>query len=479
MKRGNGTLCVFMVSLILGVLSMGTIGVQRGTSLAAFVENKSSHDSLNRPDNIPDLVEKVKTAVVNVSTTTIVKFKRPSYRSPFGRDPFEDFFKDFFGKMPREQKRRSLGSGFLVSADGYILTNNHVVRRADEITVRLDNEKEYKAEVVGTDPKTDIALIKIKAGKNLPYVKLGDSGNLKVGEWVIAIGNPFGLSQTVTAGIVSAKGRVIGSGPYDDFIQTDASINPGNSGGPLFDLNGEVVGINTAIVQGGQGIGFAIPVNIAKDVFSQLKVKGKVVRGWLGVYIQKITPDMADSMGLKGTNGVIVTQVMDNSPAMKGGITQGDVVVEFDGHKVRDAHELPALVAAIHPGKKVKIKVIRGSKEKYLTVKIGKLTEEIASGKESGIGGELGIAVQDISEEVARHLKIDDREGVIVTGVRAGSPADKGGIREQDIIRQVNREGVKDLKEFTRALKKLKKEKSILFLVERGNMRMYVVLKKK
>ncbi|RMG59707.1 MAG: DegQ family serine endoprotease [Deltaproteobacteria bacterium] len=481
MRRLKTALILLVLGLVVGFAFYGTYDFYTGKTDAAFVEAKKGghHEGPGLPMSIPELVKKVKPAVVNISTTQIIKFRRPQFRSPFGRDPFEEFFEEFFGRLPREQKRRSLGSGFIVTEDGYILTNNHVVERADEITVRLYDETEYEAEVVGTDPKTDIALIKIDADRKLPHVKLGDSDALEVGEWVVAIGNPFGLEHTVTAGIVSAKGRVIGSGPYDDFIQTDASINPGNSGGPLFNLRGEVVGINTAIVQGGQGIGFAIPINMAKQIFDQLKEKGRVIRGWLGVYIQKLTPEMAKSLDLPVRKGVIVTEVIEDSPAEKGGIKEGDVIVEYNGKPVRDAHQLPALVAATKPGTKVKIKVLRDGKEKVLKVKIGEMPEEETMARKADVIGELGLAVQDITDEIARHLGIEDREGVIVTGVEPGSPADEAGIRERDIIRQVNRTSIKDIDEFRDILRKLRKEKSVLFLIERGMRRMFVVVKKR
>lgn len=455
-----------------------------GNTDAAYIEKKTGEKTggdVNLPMNIPDLVNSVKQSIVNISTTTTVKFRQPRFRSPFGgRDPFEDFFEEFFGRMPREQKRRSLGSGFVVSEDGYILTNNHVIERADEITVKLQNEKEYDAEVIGTDPKTDIALIKIKNDGTLPSVTMGNSDALRVGEWVVAIGNPFGLEHTVTTGIVSAKGRVIGSGPYDDFIQTDASINPGNSGGPLFNLKGEVVGINTAIVQGGQGIGFAIPINIAGNVLTQLKDKGKVIRGWLGIYMQSVTEDMAKSLNLKSSDGVIVTEVIKGSPAEKAGLKEGDVLIEFDGKRVENVHQLPAVVAATTPGTEVVVKVIRDGKEKSVKVTLGEMPEEerMASQRTDSIGN-LGLAVQDITDEIAKHMEIEDSRGVIVTGVESGSPADNADIRERDIIRQVNRKQIKDLAEFREALKSASGEESVLFLIERGERRMFVVVKKK
>ncbi len=430
-------------------------------------------------EGIPALAKEVSPAVVNISTTQVVRFSRPRLRSPFGRDPFEEFFDNFFGNVPREQKRRSLGSGFLVSEDGYILTNNHVVEKADEITVTMLDKEEFRAEVVGTDPKTDIALIKIKTGKKLPFVRLGDSEKLEIGEWVVAIGNPFGLGHTVTTGIVSAKGRVIGSGPYDDFIQTDASINPGNSGGPLFNLKGEVVGINTAIIQGGQGIGFATPIHLAKSILGQLKEKGKVTRGWLGVYIQRLTPDMAETLSVTGKKGALVADVTKDGPAEKAGIRSGDVIVSFDGKEVGDEHDLPQIVASTKPGKKVEVVVIRDGKETRIPVTIAEMEPE-ALAKKTG-GGDLtkglGLTVQDITPDVARHLDIENRKGVLVSSVESGSPADDAGFREGDVIRAVNREPVKDSKEFEGLMKKVKDEKTVLFLVERGEGRIFLAVK--
>jgi serine protease Do len=433
------------------------------------------------PVDIPSLFKGVSPAVVNISTTQVVRFNRPRMRSPFGhQDPFEDFWNNFFGNMPREQKRKSLGSGFIVSADGYILTNNHVVEKADEISVTLLDKEEFKAEVVGTDPKTDIALIKIKAGKNLPFVNLGDSEKLEIGEWVLAIGNPFGLGHTVTTGIVSAKGRIIGSGPYDDFIQTDASINPGNSGGPLFNLKGEVVGINTAIIQGGQGIGFATPIHLAKSVLGQLKEKGKVTRGWLGVYIQRLTPDMAESLSVPGKKGALVADVTKDGPAEKAGIKSGDVIVKFDGKDVNDEHELPQIVATVKPGRKVDVKVIREGKEKTIPVTIGEMeAEPVRRAGSPDLTKGLGLTVQEITPEIAKHLDIENTKGVIVTAVDPGSPSDGAGFQEGDVIRQINRQAISNAAEFQKMLKKVKEEKTVLFLVERGDARIFLAVKNK
>jgi serine protease Do len=327
-----------------------------------------------------ELVKHAAPSIVNISTTTVIKgpdlrdrFFGPS--NPFGDFFGDDFFGKFFGDTPRREfKQRSLGSGFVIDKEGFILTNNHVIEKAQSIKVKLSDEKEYDAEVVGKDAKTDIALIKINAKHDLPIANLGDSDKLEVGDWVMAVGNPFGLEHTVTAGIVSAKGRVIGAGPYDDFIQTDASINPGNSGGPLFNLKGEVVGINTAIISGGQGIGFAIPINIAKDMLSQLKSKGKVVRGWLGVIIQRVTPDIAKSFGLKESEGALVSDIMEQSPAEKAGIKTGDVIISYNGKKIKDMDTLPRLVGSTEIGKKVKVGIIRDGKqiETEVVIEIGR-----------------------------------------------------------------------------------------------------------
>ena len=431
-------------------------------------------------ESIPSLAKEVSPAVVNISTTQLVRFKRPRLRPPFGQqDPFEEFFHNFFGNVPPEQKRRSLGSGFIVSDDGFILTNNHVVEKADEITVTLLDKEELRAEVVGTDPKTDIALIKIKAGKKLPFVSLGDSEKLEIGEWVVAIGNPFGLGHTVTTGIVSAKGRGIGSGPYDDFIQTDASINPGNSGGPLFNMKGAVVGINTAIVQGGQGIGFATPIHLAKSILGQLKEKGKVTRGWLGVYIQRLTPDMAETLSVPGKKGALVADVTKGGPADKAGLRSGDVIVSFDGKGVSDEHDLPQIVASTKPGKNVEVIVIRDGKEGKIPVTITEMEPEGGQTKAGGpdLSKGLGLTVQDITPEVARHLDIENRKGVLVSSVESGSPAEDAGFREGDVIRAINRILVQDSKEFEQRMKKVKEEKTVLFLVERGEGRIFLAVK--
>lgn len=431
------------------------------------------------PSSFAELVEELKPVVVNISTTRLVK------------SPLEDFFRnlwrfrEFFGEEffrffpgPPEMRTKSLGSGFIVDEEGYILTNNHVIEGAEDIKVKLYNGKVYDAEIVGRDPKTDIALIKIDAKENLPVARLGDSDKLRVGDWVIAIGNPFGLEHTVTAGIISAKGRVIGAGPYDDFLQTDASINPGNSGGPLFNLKGEVVGINTAIVAGGQGVGFAIPINMAKSLLPQLKT-GKVVHGFLGVYIQDLTPELARSFGLPEPKGALVSEVIPDSPAAKAGIQKGDVIVRYNGKEVPDTYTLRRMVASTPVGQRVTVVVIRKGKELTLTVEIGELEkrEELAKVE----ADRWGLRVQDLTPEIASHLGLKDHKGVLVVEVTQGSPAHKAGLRAGDVIIGVEHEEVEDLGDYRRLMAQYGGRESILLAV-RSKAREYhpffTVLKK-
>jgi serine protease Do len=427
------------------------------------------------------LSEKLRPAVVNISTTMVMK--QPMLRgrpSPFGeQDPFRDFWEKFFGgQLPQEFETKSLGSGVIINKEGYILTNNHVVENAKEIMVTLYSEKDYPAAVIGRDKRADLALIKVDAKEDLPVAPLGDSDRLKVGEWVLAIGNPFGLSETVTVGIVSAKGRVIGAGPYDDFIQTDASINPGNSGGPLFNFLGEVVGINTAIVTTGQGIGFAIPINMAKEILPQLKEKGRVIRGWLGVTVQRITSQLAKSFGLKEERGALVSQVFKGSPAEKAGIKSGDVILEFDGKKVKDFGELSRIVASTQVGKTVPIKIFREGKMLTLQATIAEL-EERGEVAEVPIQKTLGITVQDLTPEIARALGLEDTTGVVVAQVEKGSPADRAGINRGDVVQEVNHQLVESVDDFYRAMDKAKGQESILLLVRRGETSLYIAVSPK
>ena len=372
--------------------------------------------------NFVKLAEEEKKFVVNINTTKSFKHRLPQrQRGPLGRQPFgneDDFFEHFFGQVPEQDlKQQSLGSGFIVDKEGYILTNNHVVEGADDIRVTLLDGRSYDAEIKGRDPKTDIALIRIKPENGLPVATLGDSDALQVGEWVIAIGNPFGFGHTVTAGVVSAKDRTIGAGPYDAFIQTDASINPGNSGGPLFNARGEVVGINSAIIASGQGIGFAIPINMAKTIMEQLREKGSVTRGWLGVQVQPLTPELRESLQLAAEGGALVAGVIKGDPADKAGLKAGDVVVEFDGRAVRSDRDLVAIVGNTAVGRSVSVKVLRDGKSRSFEIRIARRSDEKdeAAGGEEESGDEkesgkarLGVRVQDVTKELAEKLGLDE-----------------------------------------------------------------------
>jgi serine protease Do len=345
------------------------------------------------------------------------------------------------------------------------------------ITVRLSDKREFKGKVVGRDPKTDLALIKVTASAPLPFAALGDSSTARVGDWVVAVGNPFGLDHTVTAGIISAKGRAL-EGPYDDFIQTDASINPGNSGGPLLNLRGEVIGINAQIVAGGQGIGFAIPSDLARQIATQLKATGTVSRGWLGVAIQDLSPEMARHFDLEGKDGALVADVTPGGPAEKAGIRRGDVIVSFDGKPIRESHDLPLLVAGTPIGKKVELKVLRNGRTDKIDVQVGQLAEErtAQAGQVPGDEQQLGLAVQDLTPEIARGLGRNGTSGVLVAEVAPGSPADDAGLREGDVIREVNQRSTRNSREFTAAVRGAKKSDSVLFLVERAGSSVFIAV---
>ncbi|MCX5892390.1 MAG: DegQ family serine endoprotease [Deltaproteobacteria bacterium] len=453
-------------------------------------------------DTFADLAQKTSGAVVNISTEKVVKnnaremFGRmpghqgpeqgpeqgPGGPSPFGpEDPFKQFFDKFFGEMPKTFKTRSLGSGFIMDPKGYIITNNHVVEGADKITVKLIGGKEYKATIKGRDPKTDLALIHITdPPADLVSLKLGDSDPVRVGDWVMAVGNPFGLSHTVTQGIISAKGRVIGAGPYDNFLQTDASINPGNSGGPLLNLNGDVVGINTAILSSGQGIGFAIPSNMAKSVIPQLMEKGKVTRGMIGVQVQNVTPELAKSFGLPEPKGALVAEVFPDSPAEKAGIHRGDIITEFNGHPIHEMNELPRLVADTAPGTKAAVKVLREGKEQNFNLTITELKEEkqTAQAKEEGGGEEapLGMVVKNIDPNLAKRFRLRDTKGALVVGVEQGSAAADAGIKAGDILLEINGQVVNAAKDFQTAVGKLKKEATARLLIKRQGRTLYLTV---
>lgn len=439
------------------------------------------------PDSFAELAAEEGHVAVNISSTKIVEgfgrslpFPGREFRDFFG----DEFFRRFFGEVPeKEMKQTSLGSGVVVSKDGYILTNNHVVADAEEILVTFYDKEKYDAEIIGRDPKTDLALIKIKVDKPTAAARLGDSDKLRVGDWVVAIGNPFGLGNTLTAGVVSAKGRVLGAGPYDNFIQTDASINPGNSGGPLFNLDGEVIGINTAIFTqsgGNIGIGFAIPINIAKSVMSQLKEKGRVIRGWLGVVIQLITPEIKEKFGLKTTKGALIGEITKDSPAERGGLNRGDVIISFDGKKVEEMNSLPPMVAETAIGKEVEIVVIRKGKEQRLTVKIGELKEEarIAATSIPEFEEAFGLSVQELTPELAESLSLEDEKGVVVSGVRRGSPAYEAGLQRGDLVQEIEKEPVENMDDYKRIMQESASKNQILMVIRHEGHTRYVVLKK-
>jgi len=436
------------------------------------------------PDSFSNLAESASPAVVNIRTVKTIKGGGRVFRhfkkGPFGDDdPMKDFFDRFFDEdQKRDFKQRSLGSGFIIDKDGYIVTNNHVIDNADKIVVILKDEKEFEAQIVGRDKNTDLALIKIELNHNLPVLRFGDSDALKVGQWVVAIGNPFGLEQTVTAGIVSAKGRVIGSGPYDDFIQTDASINPGNSGGPLLNLKGEVVGINTAIVAGGQGIGFAIPVNLAKNIIAQIKSTGEVTRGWLGVGIQDISEEVAEYYGIKEKKGVLVTEVFPDDPADLAGIKPKDVIISVNGKTVDSARLLTGMIADTHVGDTIQIKINRDGKTRTIDVKIAKREETKIAGRstQEKEQGQLGIQVSEITPETARRFNLKDAKGVIVTGVDPESKAAEAGLQIHDIIREINHKNITSVSDLNKTINEIPEGETINLFIRRMN-RGFLVIK--
>jgi len=440
------------------------------------------------PGSFADLVERVGPSVVNIKVTKVEKVGGRSFMGPegFGPDsPFGDFFEKFFGgqmpQMPREHRQQGAGSGFIISKDGLIVTNNHVVEGAKELTVTLANKEEYPAKVIGRDPKTDIALVKIEPKATLITASLGDSDRLRVGDWVVAVGNPFGLSNTVTAGIVSAKKRVIGAGPYDDFIQTDAPINPGNSGGPLFNLKGEVVGINTAIIPNGQGIGFAVAVNLAKNLLPQLEAKGEVTRGYLGVNVQAITPELAKSLNLRGAKGALVADVIAGGPADAAGVKRGDVIVDFDGKPVAEVGNLPVLVAATPIDKTVPMKVLRGGAEQTLSVKVGRMPGERAeaAGQAEPAQSRWGLALRDMDARTAQRVGVAPGGGVLVVGVEPGSAAARAGVRTGDVILEVNRQKAGSVVDIQAEAKKQEGGGPLLLLLKRGEASLFAALEAK
>tara|TARA_B100001013_G_scaffold152298_1_gene90534 strand:- start:2142 stop:3551 length:1410 start_codon:yes stop_codon:yes gene_type:complete len=436
-----------------------------------------------------ELADKSSASVVNISSSKTIKSNSNRNRIPRGfNDPFyDDFFKRFFGDVPgqgqREREVRSGGSGFVISEDGYLLTNNHVVANADEIIVSLSDRREYKAELIGSDERSDVALLKIEANE-LPAVKIGKSTDLKVGEWVVAIGSPFQLNFSVTAGIVSAKGRSIPNGSdssYVPFIQTDVAINPGNSGGPLFNLEGEVVGINSQIYTrsgGYMGVSFAIPIDYAMDIVEQLKEGGSVARGWLGVSIQEVTSDFAKSLGMEVPKGALVSQVIKESPAERAGLEVRDVIVEFDGVEIVYSEDLPQTVGSIKPGSNIQAVIIRQGKKKYITVKVGELPERVtlASNPLEEDSGTLGIVVKELSFEEKRKMKLP--HGVLVTEVDPSGLAAKQGIQKGDVITYIGNNKIKNSRDLKNTIEKVKEDsKTVMIGVVRNGVQTFRSLK--
>lgn len=435
--------------------------------LATLIWAGSAH-ARAAPESFADLVEKLLPSVVNISTTQVVE-------SPGGSQEFEEFFREFFerrGEQPQRRRESSLGSGFIIDGSGYIVTNHHVIEGADEITVLLHDGTSLDAEVIGSDEKTDLAILKVANGRPLPAAEWGDSDNVRIGDWVIAIGNPFGLGGTVTAGIVSARERDIKAGPYDDFIQTDAAINRGNSGGPMFDLNGRVIGINSVIISpygGSAGIGFAIASNLARNVIEQLRDYGRVRRGWLGVRIQTVTDELAEGLRLNNATGALVASVTEGGPAEAAGIEQGDVILKFDGHEVNEMRKLPRMVAETGIGKAVEVVIWRKGEEITLHVELGELDEqEMAAAtveeegtveKPTGLVEPLGLSLAQLTPELRTQFELgEDAEGVVITDVTAEGTAAEKGLRPGDIIVEVDQEEVKTPGDVAERVKRAKDE---------------------
>ncbi|MCS7242448.1 DegQ family serine endoprotease [Candidatus Caldatribacterium sp.] len=428
-------------------------------------------------DVVADIVERVSPAVVNIDTLRITVFRSPL--APFFNDPF---FRRFFGDIPeleRQVPQRGIGTGFVFRSDGYILTNEHVIRGANEIKVTFIDGKEYKGKVVGADPMTDIAVVKIDA-TNLPTIPLGDSDKARVGEFVIAIGNPYGLSHTVTVGVLSAKGRPISAGDsgreYENFLQTDAAINPGNSGGPLLNLRGEVIGINTAILPYAQGIGFAVPINMVKSILDQLLAEGRVIRAWLGVYIQDLTPEMAEKFGLPEAKGALVADVSKGSPAEKAGLRRGDIVLKVDEKETPTVSDLQREIRSRRPGDRVRLEIWRDGKRMILEATLGELKDSGTVVPEAQ-KVDLGFEVAEITPELVEQYSLKTDRGVVIVSVQAGGPADEAGLRPGDVILEVNRKEIASLADWESALAQVRPGDTVLLLIDRGGRTYFVPLK--
>jgi serine protease Do len=474
----GGTLFI-MLGTVLSLASSGST-TPSSTATTQIATAPSSAGTLPEQLFVP-IAKRAKASVVNVSSVKKPQQDGQSFQNPFFDDPF---FRRFFGEeferrmpAPREFQQQGLGSGVILTQDGYIITNNHVVEGADELSVSLPDKRTFKAKVIGTDPKTDVAVIKIDAS-NLPALPWGDASQLEVGEMVLAVGNPFGLSQTVTMGIISAIGRAnVGIVDYEDFIQTDAAINPGNSGGALVNLKGELIGINTAIFSrsgGYMGIGFAIPSTMAKSVMQSLIKHGKVIRGWIGVSIQDVTPDLAKEFGAVENKGALVGDVLEDSPASKAKLERGDIITAYNRVSVRDSNHLRGLVAETSPGTTARLSVLRDTKPLDLTITIGELPKELAKASRDGSGkGEHALAGITV-ENVRQSGRSKASSGVVVTDIEPDSQAERAGLQKGDVIREINRKPVKDVKDFERLASQLSSHSSVLILVNRGNRAIFL-----
>jgi serine protease Do len=479
-KKNNGIWTLFFMFLLFASAIL-IVPVSEMSAVA-------SSSTTQTPASFSGLAKEAAPSVVNIRSITVIKagrsFQQMPFQNPFGEnDPFGDFFERFFqDQIPRDYRQQGLGTGFIIDKDGYILTNNHLVEDTSEIRVTLADKREFKAEIIGRDSKTDLALIKIEDAKDIEPLPLGDSDELEVGDWVVAIGNPFGLENTVTAGIVSAKYRDIGTSSYDSYIQTDASINRGNSGGPLMNTDGEVIGINSAIYSqsgGSVGIGFAIPINMAKDLLPQLK-KGKVVRAWMGVLIQKITSDLKNAFKLKDDKGALISDVVPEGPAEKAGFKRGDIILSFDGKDIEESNDLPYIVSLTPVGKTVDVGILRDGRKQTIKIELGELPEEeesiMGSREPSTSTSSLGLYIQDLTPELARRYGLSDTSGLIVVQVDSNSSAYEAGIRSGDLILEVDREQMEDVGQFNRKIEGYKKGDKILFLVKRQGSTIYVTL---
>ncbi len=490
-KKFEYTLLILVCVTLGGLIGVGVgahkyiSGCINNLNIEKAEHHTGTKDAVSLQDAFVNVAENVSPCVVNLSVEKTIRDNGGSlpgfgFHNGFEGTPFEDFFKDFFGgNSPREFKDQSLGTGFIVDSRGYILTNNHVVKGADVITVHLLDGRKFKGKIIGTDPKVDLALIKIDVSDSLPTAKLGNSSKTRIGEWVIAIGNPFGLEHTITVGVISAKGRSLGQRTqYENFIQTDASINPGNSGGPLVNIYGEVIGINTAIVAGGQGIGFAIPVDIAKHIINGLIKHGKITHAWLGIYIQDIDETLAKHFKVNPKSGVLVADVMKNSPAEKAGIKRGDIITKVNEKKISTPSDLQSKILEQDVGEKVEVTVLRDGKEDVYNIVLEEMTGD---GEGSDLSadehGWRGMMLQDITPEIASKFKLPSQtQGVIVTEIAPKTSAAEAQIQKGDVLVGINNQSIDSLDGFNQIIKQIQDEEDVILVIKRGKHTFFVGL---